>query len=112
MKPDFQLPFDSKCIPCGSRVTCSPAPMDTDQDWLVKVPEGHMPEFTYLLEHEGWIVGGSEIPESDLDTKDDHRFLSFARGDDNIIATESAEFYKTIRGSNVCIDRFEPTLQR
>lgn len=40
-RDEFSRAFeeDPKCAPTGSRVICDPAPTDTDEDWLVFVPD-------------------------------------------------------------------------
>lgn len=70
----------------GSRVTCDPAPTDTDEDWLV---------LTYGLdgadmEASGFTQDGS--PQF-YTGNDNGGFRSWRRGDLNIITTESPEFF-------------------
>lgn len=77
----------------GSRVTCSPPPTGTDQDWLVFVGEDDWQQFADQLLANGWKVGGSIIP-ADIDyTPACNRFNSFTKGEDNVIATASNEFH-------------------
>lgn len=80
--------------PAGSRVTCNPAPTDTDRDWLVLVDGARWEEFYETLELTGWKVGGSKIPNDINDAAPEQRFNSFTLGEDNVIATCSEEFYK------------------
>lgn len=97
---------------CGSRVTCRPAPTDTDQDVIVlvrqiessacKVP---MPEQTkalaefgkmrFALLAEGWVYGGSG--------DQDDEFESWTNGDINLILTADEDFYnRFVAATTVC----------
>jgi hypothetical protein len=89
------LPFECKRITAvGSRVTCNPPPADTDQDWLVLVDKHKYDQFAASLMADGWEVGGSAIP-IDMDYRNPHeKFNSFTKGDDNVIATASADFHR------------------
>ena len=49
MKPDFLNEIAISIEPVGSRVTCDPAPTDTDEDWLVLVREKDVHRATDLL---------------------------------------------------------------
>jgi hypothetical protein len=83
-----------QCTRVGSRVTCCPAPIGTDRDWLVWLEESDYPAFAEALLADGWEVGGSMIP-ADVDyTPTGMRFNSFTKGEENIIATASAEFHR------------------
>lgn len=79
---------------CGSRVTCSPPPMNTDRDWLVLVAGDDWAAFCQALESSGWEVGGSQIPNEANTLAPADRFNSFTLGEENIIATCSAEFFR------------------
>lgn len=77
----------------GSRVTCSPPPENTDQDWLVLVDEKEVgPFFAHLL-RASWVVGGSLIPNEFNQLPENARFNSFTLGVDNLIVTASKEFH-------------------
>lgn len=82
----------------GSRVTCVPAPTDTDRDWLVMVEPGKAIDFDLALIGAGWEMGGSDIPESSNLTPECDRFHSFTKTVDgvteNIIATSSQPFHE------------------
>ena len=77
----------------GSRVTCNPPPMDTDQDWLVLVDDQNFDQFASALVQQGWKVGGSLIPNDANYLPPSQRFNSFTLGVDNVIATASQEFH-------------------
>lgn len=83
-----------QAVPCGSRVTCAPAPLDTDRDWLLHVPEAAWQGFVDALLADGWAIGGSAIPNEVNELPPDARFNSFVKGEDNIIATCSLLFYQ------------------
>lgn len=82
------------CItPVGSRVTCKPAPTDTDQDWLVFVREEKFDALAQKLLGESWEVGGSLIPNDENHLSKHERFNSFTFGIDNLIVTCSEDFH-------------------
>lgn len=90
----------------GSRVTCNPAPTDTDLDVLVKVPyiessgSNHYVRSKYdvmrgVLIGAGWTLGGSG--------DGDGEFESWTKGEVNLILTAESEFYdKFIAATSVC----------
>lgn len=86
--------FSTEYQLCGSRVTCNPAPDDTDRDFIVLVKDGLWDEFCNTLFTECWIQGGSSIPNEVNILAPECRFNSFTFGIDNIIATLSPEFYR------------------
>jgi hypothetical protein len=85
--------FHKQITAVGSRVTCNPAPTETDQDWLVFVTENDYDQFAAHLLSTGWEVGGSLIPTDANYLAPNQRFNSFTKGEDNIIATASREFH-------------------
>lgn len=86
--------FHRQITPVGSRVTCRPAPTNTDQDWLVLVGTKDYDAFADHLEKEGWAVGGSRIPEDVNYLVPSARFNSFTKGEHNLIITASNEFHQ------------------
>lgn len=86
---------------CGSRVTCVPAPTDTDQDIIVLVKDieatavracAHSKAYDKYnnsvarpLVDAGFVCGGSG--------SDDDEFESWTKGDINLILTADPEFY-------------------
>jgi hypothetical protein len=76
----------------GSRVTCCPPPMDTDDDWLLLINNKFSP-----LQAELWALGGSNLPKD--------KFTSFSEvlGDKNLIITKDIEFYdKFVKATMLC----------
>ena len=85
---------------CGSRVTCVPAPTDTDQDVIVLVRDidasacwkggksyrSYADEVERPLADAGFERGGSG--------SDDDDFESWTKGDINLILTADTEFYE------------------
>ena len=81
-------------IPCGSRITCNPPPQDTDRDHIVLVKDGQWDGFVNQLFADGWIQGGSSIPNELNTLLPSEIFNSFTLGIENIIATQSPEFFR------------------
>ena len=88
--------------PCGSRVTCNPPPIDTDEDYLILVSS--IIDFSNSLDFSIWELGGSAIPSEDNILPAEARFLSFtANPNINIIVTESQIFFdRFMLATNVC----------
>jgi hypothetical protein len=76
-------------VPCGSRVTCDPPPMDTDEDYLVLIPSRDWERNRIQMEQAGWRLGGADY------AIDDPRFTfqSWTFEELNLIITDSLEFY-------------------
>lgn len=88
--------------PVGSRVTCNPPPTDTDRDWLVLVPS-IQPEtqgdpffgFAAELSKDGWTLPEPYTPANpDKPQEGGLVFMSVRRGEDNLILTDSEEFFR------------------
>ena len=71
---------------CGSRVTCNPAPTNTDQDILVRINKVYLGDVASILLREGWSLGGSGEQDSE--------FESWTKGEINLILVWELEFYK------------------
>lgn len=89
-----------KAMLCGSRVTCVPAPTDTDQDVIVLVRDindtakdskhpKHYKEYVKSIEvplmSAGYVCGGSG--------EGDDEFESWTKGEVNLILTADPNFY-------------------
>lgn len=81
-------------VPVGSRRTCSPAPTDTDDDYLVLLDDKTESAFHEFLADYCFVAGGSDIPDSQNNTPPEDRFQSYTLGDVNLIVTESKTFYR------------------
>lgn len=80
--------------PVGSRVTCNPPPMDTDEDWLVYLQPGDFAQFEdVLICAHGFELGGSRIHAGGCTIGDPNSFQSYTFGKLNVIATGSEEFF-------------------
>lgn len=90
----------------GSRVTCAPPPMDTDQDWLVLVDEKDFDQFAAFLSDHLWQVGGSLIPNDENYLPAEVRFNSFTLGDANLIVTASKTFHDRFLAASSIAKRF------
>jgi hypothetical protein len=82
------LPHVMALTPCGSRVTCSPPPLDTDADFLLVTRWEKRGEVENSLRVLGFEVEGNEMGYPD----DDSDFKSYRRGHLNIIITEDIDF--------------------
>lgn len=93
----------TEVVPCGSRVTCNPPVLDTDEDYLVLVPAAAAVDLECVLMSEGWTLGGSAIPDESNTVDGDSRFKSWTRGSVNLIVTTSARFYRRfVAATEVC----------
>jgi hypothetical protein len=72
--------------PVGSRVTCNPAPTDTDEDWLILVRK-RVPEILSRLDFE-MDTGRAHYEPSE------GQFNSWRRDDLNLIVTDDGRFYE------------------
>jgi hypothetical protein len=97
--------FHRQITAVGSRVTCSPAPTGTDQDWLVRIEEADYDAFAQHLLSTGWEVGGSLIPNDANYLPTQQRFNSFTKGEDNVIATASVEFHRRFLAASATAKR-------
>lgn len=85
--------------PVGSRVTCSPPPHDTDEDWLVLVYSDPEP----ALRAAGFTQDGS--PEF-YTGNDAGGFRSWRLGDLNVVTTSEIEFYDRFMTATMLAKRF------
>jgi hypothetical protein len=79
--------------PCGSRVTCNPPPRDTDEDWLVAMPDKRdaVSKVVNLLGGAGfrWEGNGEHYQDVAAST-----FMSWRNGSVNLIVSSSADFIR------------------
>lgn len=87
--------------PVGSRVTCSPAPVDTDEDYLCLVPDED--GASAHLEAMGFTQDG--MPEF-YTGNDAGGFRSFRRGDVNVVTTNSQGFFNQFMTATELAKRF------
>ncbi|MER9524013.1 hypothetical protein NKI96_10555 [Mesorhizobium sp. M0292] len=87
--------------PCGSRVTCNPAPTDTDEDYLVEMPSGRedsVSRIVSLLAEAGFRWEGTEHYQMAA-----NEFMSWRRDDINLIVTANSDFARRHRAAtHVC----------
>ncbi len=86
--------------PVGSRVTCDPAPTDTDEDWLIYADEGESQE---KLEGQGFKLEGAP---GFYTGNDNGRFRSYRHGAINAIVTPDLEFYNKFKTATELAKRF------
>ncbi|WP_292099510.1 hypothetical protein [Mesorhizobium sp.] len=103
MESIFELLAAEQCTvePCGSRVTCRPAPAYTDRDYLVEIygHESAVSRIIDLLHSAGYRWEGSQhyqaVAASD--------FMSWRRDDINLIVTANPDFARRHRAAtHVC----------
>lgn len=84
------LRTDCDVTPCGSRVTCSPPPTDTDEDFLVLVDGGDsLSKLVNLLHAAGFAWEGASEHYQDVAGTN---FMSWRQGTTNYIVTSSLSF--------------------
>ncbi|MDE3023397.1 MAG: hypothetical protein KGI54_16365 [Pseudomonadota bacterium] len=85
--------YCEKIIPVGSRVTCVPAPTNTDQDFLVLCNDSNKAASLFqVLTEDGFELGGS-CPFADFSEDIVYGFNSSKKGDVNYIVTASQSFF-------------------
>lgn len=112
-----------RMVPVGSRVTCNPPPMDTDEDYLLYigneygavdgqpmmvVKDAKLREFEVekYLKEAGWEMGGSLPNEVKYDIKDSEKFCSWTLGELNLIITTSDEFFRRFLAATAVAKEF------
>lgn len=109
-------PYARSVTAVGSRVTCDPAPTDTDADYLVLVmPFDHLPleqglpamdqrvfEMHNALTGDGWELGGSR-PDNDSHgaLTELGSFNSYTKGEINLIITADHAFHRAFLAATV-----------
>ena len=90
------LPIATHINPVGSRETCSPPPLDTDNDYLVFISGDIDMEIDRKLKKKGFTLGGSVLVNKSMrnDTNNSYHFFSYTKGDLNLILIDNYEFYK------------------
>jgi hypothetical protein len=94
-------PFMDKVLemePVGSRVTCNPAPTDTDEDFLILTDKLY--RLVEDCKSQGFKGGGVYFTS---EGKVASNFISIRNGNINLIVTEDKEFYdKFLLATHVC----------
>lgn len=90
----------------GSRITCNPPPVGTDQDVLVYVREDHAGMFVHEMESFGFEVEIGEGYAADaLNSGEEDRFQSYRLGDVNLIVTVDERFYNRFSAATAMAKR-------
>lgn len=94
--PEIYKGWYLECLHTGSRVICNPPPVNTDDDYMFLVHEGHRGALEARLKSEGFIVTGIDEYPNQRDPDDDNfgGFISFRKDDKNILLTESPEYFE------------------
>ncbi|MNP41243.1 hypothetical protein D3C76_1349340 [compost metagenome] len=96
LQPEVQdlLRYATKHELVGSRVTCNPPPVDTDQDVLVYIDGENADDFIWRMKEAGFNVElGEGYAEDALNSGEHDRFQSYRLGDTNLIVTVDERFY-------------------
>lgn len=88
---NFLHAMNCEITPCGSRVTCDPPPMNTDEDFLVFSPTYYYHEMVDELTRLGWSWEGVD---ANYQFKINDGFASFRKGPVNLIISASHDFIK------------------
>lgn len=94
MKLEDLSPMITHLEMVGSRVTCSPAPTDTDQDVLILAPRDNLAALFATLECADFEVDGSRVTNAESSLEASDTFKSFKKDDLNFIVTADAAFFK------------------
>lgn len=98
------LPSGAVIVPVGSRVTCNPPPMDTDEDYLVLVKNKH--QAIEGLKAIGFEYSADEKKNAEYEEMNrtaQWSFTSMWFGDVNYIITESEFFFERfLTATHVC----------
>lgn len=89
---NFKFVAGDNCVmwaDVGSRVTCDPAPTDTDRDVLVLCKPGEVRGISDLI----YLAGGELCGQGYGEFEDGYGILPVRLGDDNYLLTESAEYF-------------------
>lgn len=84
----------TSCHRVGSRVTCNPAPDDTDEDWLILISAEKSAAFDKLINGLGYEAGGSDIPDEVNKVEPENRFYAYRLDETNLIITLSPRFHQ------------------
>lgn len=89
----------SAISPIGSRVSCNPPPVDTDEDWLVLTRSDAADQLR--------AAGFTQDGNPDFYTGNDKgSFRSWRRGDVNVVTTPHLEFYDRFITATMLAKRF------
>ena len=87
-------------LPCGSRITCNPPPIDTDEDYLVLLDHGVRDE-VIAPDADGWKIGGSVW----LAAHGESAFRSYVLGSVNLIVTNDPDFFDKFSAATLAAQR-------
>lgn len=82
--------------PVGSRITCNPAPTDTDEDWLLLVKSINI--FVEISQRNGWLCG--------LSLRNRPEFASLRLNEVNLIITEQIHWWDKFLAASSVAKRF------
>lgn len=94
---------EARIAQVGSRITCNPAPSDTDEDWLVYEDMFIGDPFTDKLTQAGFTLEGAPRFYTGSDRGG---FRSWRRGNLNIITTRDKEFFDKFLRATALAKRF------
>ena len=104
--PNYVRAEALEVAPVGSRVTCTPAPMDTDEDFLVLLPERGASTVLGLLIDDGYVIDGSAITDGVNRRPLEEIFQSYSRRHVNLIVTRNRTFFQRFMAATDIAKRF------
>lgn len=90
----------------GSRVTCNPPPLTTDQDVLCMVHLENRQAIARALIAEGFVAEGSWPTDAEAVASDNQVFESMRKGSMNYIITSDEDFYKRFIAATVIAKKY------
>ena len=96
-----KLVMSINCFECGSRITCYPPVLDTDNDIMFLVNGKDMDEINSNLKENGFVLGGSVVITKSV-RQHPQQFWSYTNKDKlNLLITCSEEFYDKFRHATI-----------
>jgi len=87
-------------FPCGSRITCSPPILDTDEDWIIRVDDFSIKKVDDHLVEQGFRLGGSILHNL---TPESQKFWSYTKQGLNHLIVYDIEFFNKFNlATKVC----------
>jgi hypothetical protein len=94
--------YVAKIIPSGSRVICNPAPVDTDEDFVVLIQCREAIDFVEHMQSLGYSQDGCETYDILVELEEQGGWASFKKDTTNYIVTMDEKFFdKWVLATNI-----------